>query len=340
MSIYSIEDQIDLKRVLNKGGSSYIIEGNIIRNYKDLKRGQSVILKHCMGFLSIEACNEFTKEARILENLKENLVNKGKCNNFPIYYGYLTECIFGSLDQLETISKHSELTDLLFYYCNKPELGIELYDILITQYDLDFILDVRNFLVIPNFDTIASLYPLNERSIKSTKIQSFLEDEAEVMCSPNIIMSKIEGQSLQDDPLTVIDKSLLFDLIYTNMSLVNYNGHIFKDNNLGNIMIEDISYPKIYKVNSIYYTFSGRRLVIIDAQVTAQATRTRDLVNNIGVRCDEEANRIVEQIKAQNTIDDVINHILPEYFSENIISQDDVKLLLVAYPLIQVWSYP
>lgn len=341
MAIHSIASQLMLLGVINKGGSSYIIEGEVIGNTKELKRGQRVVLKHCMGFLELIGCNEFSTEANNLRNLKINLVDQHKCANFPIYYGYTNECLFGSLEQLEQIIKQVRISDLFFYYANDSELGHHVYEQLLTRYSVDEILNIRNLLEIPNFAVIASLFPLTEKSAFSFKIQNFIEDEVEVRCSPNIIISTINGTSLQDDPHLIIDKELLFELVYTNASLINYNGKVFGDTNLGNIMIETVVLPRLYKVHSTYYCLTGhQRLVIIDAQVLIEARGVRDLTGNISSRCDDDSLDIIDIIQAQDNIQDVMGYVLREAFADKIITESEVKMLMVAYPTIKVWSYP
>jgi hypothetical protein len=253
-------------KVIGTGGSAYIIES--IVNYDDLVRGQHVVLKHCIGYLTKMACDLFINEANILKDLKENLIKKNICNNFPVYYSYFTGCLFGSVNTLRDILSHGDnISDALFYYSNKPELGFDLYQLLRNKYSADYLINIRDKLKIQNFDVIESLYPLNSSTYESSDIIDFLSDELDVECSPNIVMSKINGYDLNSLSNFKFTDGLLFEIIYTNACLIKFNGKIFRDNNLSNIMIETYPYPKIYKVKDLYYMFSdGYRLLIIDVK--------------------------------------------------------------------------
>lgn len=340
MSIKSISKQLVLEKVINKGGSAYIIEATTVSATKDLDRGDKVVLKHCMGYLGSEACDAFIEEANNLEDLKVNLVETGKCSNFPIFYGYTNECLFGSLKKLNKILNNQKISDLLFYYSNYPDMAREAYSFLHEEYTDEFILKNRKSLRIPNFGVIASLYPLPEEYTSTFEIKSFLEDEFEVGCSTNIIMSSIDGFSLQDEPSFRITKDLLFELVYTNASIINYNGQVFGDNNLGNIMVENYPYPRIYKVGATFYYFPpGQRLLIIDAQTLVNSRGVRDLTGRITSRCNQETVKIVEEIHDTKSIAMVMEDVLYSNYKEHIISEQEVKKVLVLYPKIQVWSY-
>jgi len=327
-------------KVIGSGGSAYIIQALVNYDHGELKRGDMVIFKHCMGYLTKLACNLFTDEARVLNDLKINLADRGICNNFPLYYGYLTECLFGSLEMLDNISQlGDEISDVLFYYANIPEMGIQLYEKLRSIYSIDYILRIRDKLKIPNFQVIAELYPFTDDSYDSHNIYEFLMEELDVDCSPNIVMSKIVGSDLSSLPLFKLTDGLLFENIYTNACLIRYNGHIFRDINLGNIMIEMYPYPRIYKIKDIYYLFTdGYRLVIIDAQVTAPATNTRDLLGNIISRIDNNTG-IVTAIQNSNDVDTVMYSVMPIFFKSHIVTEQYIKEIMMAYPTIKIWTY-
>lgn len=334
-------------KIIGKGGSAYIIECVVNYSYGEFKRGQKLIYKHCMGFLTKEACDLFIDEAQILNKLKVNLINTGICNNFPIYYGYHNKCLFGSVSELQEILINisacigsSRVPDILFYYVNKPELGMKLYNELRNIYSVDCLLSIRDKLKIDNFDVIAELFPLIDKSRDNYHIYEFLEEELDVECSPNIVMSKIDGFDLISVPGFMLSDGLIFELIYTNMSLIRFDGKIFRDNNLSNIMIETYPYPRIYRVQSQYYMFTeGYRLVIIDAQVTALATTPRDLLGNVIVRIPLDRKLLVDSITKAYSIEQVVSNIIPTIFADYAITATYAKEVLAAYPEIQIWSY-
>lgn len=341
-------------RIIGKGGSAYIIEAVVNYDYHDLYRGQRVIFKHCIAFLTKAACDLFIKEATILRNLRTNLADTGICNNFPLYYGYITDCLFGSVEELDAIANEIpesvckitgspgfyEVPDDLFYYANKPELGMQLYTELRSRYSSDCLLAIRDKLKVANFDVIASIFPLASESGESSEIYNFLVEELDIQCAPNIVMSKIEGFDLASETTFMLTDGLIFEMIYTNACLIRFNGEVFRDINLGNIMIETYPYPRIYRIGSTHYMFlEGHRLVIIDAQVTAPAQTTRDLLGSIPSRVPSEKASIITGVASAATVDDVMRQVMPVAFAKFIVTEEYVKEILIAYPNIRIWSY-
>jgi len=344
-----MDTRVTLNKIITQGGSSYIIEGIVNYNTKDLKRGQVVIIKHCMGFLGHYACSLFRKEADVLKDLRKNLIEPGICNNFPIYYDYNTDCLFGDITTLTQIVSLrclappdkcdlslSKIPDILFQYANDPSLSLELYPRLREVYEADYLLKIRDQLIIPNYSLLSILNSSN--TFDTYNIQEFLIDELEAQCSPNIMMSKINGFDLSSDLLFMLDDGLIFDILYTNACLIRYNGNVFRDNNLSNIMIETYPQLRIYKIKERNYLFKEpHRSVIIDCQVTGPATSTRDLLGTAISRISN--NKLITAINNKNTIDDVLNIVLPEYYAQSLITDDYVKEIMVAYPELKVWSY-
>lgn len=340
--------------IIGEGGSAYIIEAVVNYDYKEFKREQRLVFKHCMGYLTKSACDLFIDEAKVLNNLRINLIDKGICNNFPIYYGYYMGCLFGGIEILKDIinnvpqiichinknSKLYEIPDILFYYANYPEMGIELYNELIKRYSVDCLLAIRDKLKVPNFNVIANIFRLTEESYDSNEIYNFLAEELQVDCSPNIVMSKINGFDLSSNTNFLLTDGLIFEMIYTNACLIKFNGEIFRDINLGNIIIELYPYPRIYKINSTYYMFTdGYRLVIIDAQITAKAKNTRDLLGSTPARIPSNKFFIITQISSVPTVDKVMLHLMPKLFQSYIVTEKYVKEIMAAYPDIKIWSY-
>jgi len=263
-----------------------------------------------------------------------------------LYYGYFTKCLFGNIinnnyhNICNIIPGINEVPDSLFYYANKPELGIELYSKLRERYSVDCLLTIRDKLKISNFEVIESIFPLTDRSYDNYEIYEFIGEELDIECSPNIVMSKINGFDLASDPNFLLTDGLIFEMIYTNACLIKFNGHVFRDNNLGNIMIEKYPYPRIYKIGSLYYMFTdGYRLVIIDAQVIALAETTQDLLGNTISRIPSKMLSHIKMIIETNTIDIVMSRIIPLIFKGYIITEDYTKEVLAAYPNIKIWSY-
>src|SRR5690606_21665879 len=144
------------------------------------------------------------------------------------YYGYFTECFFGSVDTLKDIINNYPKTvcdkdiysDALFYYANKPELGIELYNELRKEYTADCLLIIRDKLIIPNFQVIESIIHFTNESYYSNDIYTFLSEELEVGCPPNIVMSRVNGFDLSSNPNFYLTDGLVFEMIYTNACLI------------------------------------------------------------------------------------------------------------------------
>lgn len=328
--------------VIDEGGSSYIIESEINANYGELKKNQKVVLKHCIAFLTKYACDLFKNEANYLKKLKELYINK-ICGNFPIFYGYYQKCLFGEIEIMEKINlvKNKYNFDFgipngLFYFSNLPNVTIEYYESLRNKYEIEQLKFFKENLKIKNFQVIQSLF--QNKSHDGTEIYNFLEEEFDIGCSPNIIISYIQGFNLLKKETFKIDDGMLFDLLYTNACLIYFNNQVFSDDNLSNIMVEYSDTPRIYEINNIFYYFKVPKLFIIDVQVTKIATSVKDLYGKISARSNLEQKKFLSQIDKKETIYDVLTDLFPIYFSNYIISKEFSEDLLLFNSEIELWK--
>ena len=320
---------LDHKRIIDTGGSSYIIESEINYNFGELKKGEKVILKHCIAFMTKAGCDLFSLEANYLNKIKKNLVEKKICNNFPIYFDYYLGCLFNELEKLKEIFQiDNEINDELFYFSNLEILDIDFYLELRNKYTIDYLESIKSKLKIKNFNIINSLFPYKNLVFGQKNIYEFLEEEYNIGCSPNIIMSKILGTNLNKMNNFKISDGMLFDLIYSNICLALYFGEIFADDNLSNIMIEDEPKNRIYKINDEYYFFKDQRLLLIDVQVTNKFINIHQLYGKIWGRITSSQKDFLNMFSKYFDIISIIKELFPLYFKQNIISKNFAKELI------------
>lgn len=333
--------------ILGRGGSAYVIEVEINYDYNDLKKGDKLTLKHCIGSILYEACDIFITEANTLKMLREDLYETNICGNFPIFYNYNIECLFGTLESLNDIYEFNELffkqknfdiPDIIFYYANIDNIGDENINMLINEYGYDLLMEARDRLKIKNFNVISQLFPKNNNIFNSYDILDFLDGEKNVDCAPGILMSKIEGLDLSSRSKSdfYVSDSVIFDIMYTNICFALFYGKIISDDNAGNTMVEFYNIPKIYKINNIYYMFNdGYRGVRVDVQSLTNYNKGL-LLGYLKTHILDKT--LIQDINKSADLNEIIEDVIPKNFNKYIISENYAKEIVVKNPNVKIWN--
>lgn len=337
----NFEDKYHLQRIIAEGGSSFIIEG-----YLNSDSQSPIVFKLCKGYMGNIACNLFSREANVIRDLTV-LRQDHICYNFPIFYDFGSCCLFLTPTQFDRISNLGiTITDALWYYANvHTTIPDFLYTGLMQKYTPDVLLSIKDSLKIKNFKVLESRWPLNPNSLTQNNIYDFLEDDISVGCGNYIVINRIYGKNLAESGLSMLDLSLIFDMIYANACTIKYYNFVISDVHDDNIMISPIDHPRIYEIGGIYYMFNtSSTLIYIDFQATSDVFETspsgfshRHLYTTSDRYFPPEIVTVLRQ--SSPNLDTFMYSVLPSLFSQFVISSTYVKQLLIKYPQLQIAHY-
>ncbi len=358
----NFDNMFELVGIFGEGGGSYLIEAKSNKNVPSLGmvKNQSVAIKLCKGdILDIVGCNEYIKEANIMRII--TMLNaQGICYNFPIYYMYGKCCMFyqkGHFDNIEhRVEKRLEfcdlpydkitynlygtkelvVPDLLLHYANTDIVDTNL----IKTYGKPCLEEIKSMFQIDNFKVLGKKWNTGE---SNNRIYDFIVGDSDVDCGNYIIMSKIEGLSLDKLPKYSFGPDLVFEMMYSNACLIKHYGFVLGDRHDDNVIIANPVVPRIYKLGTYYLYFDTRTMYYsIDLQTVTDKkfSNIRDLITVGPNHINDDISKIINVISKSNyTLSNFMTEVIPIIYKNYQIRHDQVNKILSNDPRIRIAEY-
>ena len=362
----NFDNMFELISIFGEGGGSYLIEAKSNKTVPSLGIvvNQSVAIKLCKGdILDIVGCNEYVKEANIMRKI--TLLNAhGICYNFPVYYMYGKCCMFYRKGQFNNIennvktrlspvcdlpydkfmynlygTKELLVPDLLIHYANDD---IDIDNLLETEnrYGKTCLNEIKSMFQLDNFKVLGKKWD----SQSNSKIYEFIVGDNDVNCGNYIIMSKIEGLSLDKLGLGYsFGSDLVFEMMYSNACLIKYYGFVLGDRHDDNVIIANPVVPRIYKLGSYYLYFNTRTMYYsIDLQTVTDKkfSNIKDLITVGPNHINNEMKMIINTLYQSNyTLNQFMTEVIPVVYKNYQITHDQVSKILSEDPRIRVAEY-
>ena len=378
-----------LLEIFAEGGGSYLIKAISKRAIRPLgiKEGQYVAIKLCKGdILDVVGCNEYVKEANLMRKITL-LHAKGICYNFPIYYMYGKCCLFYRSGQYDDISdrlplecdlpydkdlyriyglKEAVVPDLLIHYANTdmpPNTVLKTE----ANYGKPCLYKIKSLFQLDNFSLVGEKWDIDmdQPDIDKAEIYNFIVGDSDVNCGNYIVMSIIEGSSLDklnhpshsnhpshpshsshpsnEGQYYKFGMDLFFEMMYSNACLIKHYGFVLSDRHDDNVVIGDIDIPRVYKLGNKYLMFNTSTMYYsIDLQATTnkQFRTVRDLVTVGPNHLTTDILDLMTSLEKDNyTLDQFMINILPIIYQNYIISAADVYRIMERDPRIKVAEY-
>jgi hypothetical protein len=334
-----------LTSLIGRGGGSYVIKAKV--NYDNGKynliKDSSVVIKLCDAEILEElGCKAYIHEVNNLEKLNM-LQDEKHCGNFPYFHLFGNCCLFTNKEYDDFVP------DILFYYANiKSPLPEDYQEYIINHLNLNKVVDSKSSLSIKHFNIISQMFPLTSTSLSENNIQEFLNSDKELNCSNYIVMSYVDGEDLSKSH-QMLTRSLIFEMLYTNACLVKYLDILLSDIHSDNIIIGYHNEPRIYRIFDIYiYIENSLMFNYIDVQATQDFKFTDDYIpvgrlNRLGngrLYLDDDSLNIIESISSLTVpLDTFMYDIIPNIFSDYVISENLAYKYQIQNPNIKVWSF-
>jgi len=350
-----------LTGIIGEGGSSYVLEA--VSNSNILKfgiiAGQRVAIKLCKGdILDIMGCDAYVKEANLLRKI--TILNRnGICYNFPVYYMYGKCCLFyqkGQFDDIEEklpgtcnlpydkklyeIYKTKEyvVPDLLIHYANTDTPNNN-----IKKYDKTCLRDIKRLFQLDNFHVLGKKWTLGNFN-DNAGIYNFIVGDSDVNCGNYIVMSKINGTSLDKlGSSYILGYDLVFEMMYSNACLIKNYGFVLADRHDDNIMILQSEIPRIYKLGSYYLLFDTEHTYYsIDVQVTTTKSfnNINDLISVSATHLSNSMGEIISFLsKNKYSLDKFMTEVLSQVYKNYLIDKPQVDELMDKDKRIQIAEF-
>ena len=338
-----LKDDLLIKKLIGKGGGSYVFKGNITSNELNIKE-EDVAIKLCDSMLGQLGCQEMRNEA-YNTYLFSTLTSNNYCYNFPKIYGYFNKCLFFSEEEFEIIDNYITLknkpNDALLLYLTTPKnskLPSELLKYISENYSDQYLLYGLNHL--PKTKNWKGLLDLsmnsNSKITWETNVEAYdyLELELDLSCSIFLLLQYLEGYNLLENQKNNFSDDMFFEAIFSILMSIKHLNIIALDCHLDNCMIKKDNPKRIYSYNDSFFVIEDEAVFWIDFAKVSDTIATNKkspqsslLINKSMFMCLSSKFSQEQQV--------VINN----FFQDNVTNIDQMIDILVLWFLTKTKTY-